>query len=36
MVAVNDALGYVRYGTPVTWLHLEVTTVPGPAGPAEG
>ena len=36
MVAVNDALGYVRYGTPVTWSHLKVAAVPGPAGPAAG
>jgi GNAT superfamily N-acetyltransferase len=36
MVAVNDALGYVRYGEPVTWSHLDVAAVPGPAGPGEG
>lgn len=36
MVAVNDALGYVRYGEPVTWSQLDVAAVPGPAGPAEG
>jgi len=36
MVAVNDALGYVRYGEPVTCSHLDVAAVPGPAGPAEG
>jgi hypothetical protein len=36
MVAVNDALGYVPYGTPVTWSQLEVATVPGPAGPVDG
>ena len=35
MVAVNDALGYVRYGEPVTWSHLDVAAVPGPAGPGE-
>jgi RimJ/RimL family protein N-acetyltransferase len=29
MIAVNDALGYVPYGTPVTWSELEVEAVPG-------
>ena len=28
MVAVNDALGYVPYSTPVTWSHLEVAALP--------
>ncbi len=28
MIAVNDALGYVVQGTPVTWSHLKVAAVP--------
>ena len=36
MIAVNDALGYVPYGTPVTFSELEVAAVPGLADPAAG
>jgi RimJ/RimL family protein N-acetyltransferase len=36
MIAVNDALGYTPYGTPVTWSELEVAAVPGFADPAAG
>jgi GNAT superfamily N-acetyltransferase/RimJ/RimL family protein N-acetyltransferase len=36
MIAVNDALGYVVYGAPVTCSHLKVAAVPGPAGPVAG
>lgn len=33
MIAINEAMGYVVYGEPVTWARLEVAAVPGAALP---